>query len=119
MGDNVKRLMSGYIEELSTKRKTAGAPKSVTFSIRLKERDHARLVWLAERLETQKTPLAERMLRAAVDEAIEQYAEWASPEDPKGFVEEALSSIEDPRPGHGPPPGHERRPAGGSKKRFG
>lgn len=116
MGDSVKDLVSGYIEALE------GGPggksgKPVAFSIRLGEREHAKLLWLAKSLNMQKTPLAEKLLGAAVDEAIEQYARWASPDDPEGFFEEVREGIEklerDPRAHHGPggPPG--RRPPGG------
>ncbi len=131
MGDKVRALVSGYIEELEGKA-TRKAPKPVTFSMRLSERDHAKLLWLANSLDVPKTPLAEDLLKAAVDEAIEQYAGWASSEDPEGFLNEALKRIENlergssahdapeppppphhepppPRPGHRPPkPGRER-----------
>ncbi|MCA1738283.1 MAG: hypothetical protein LC740_05470, partial [Actinobacteria bacterium] len=54
-------------------------------------------------------------LKAAVDEAVDQYARWASPEEPEKFLEEAFAGIEDlekgssvheePRPsGHEPSP---------------
>lgn len=93
MGDKVRALVSGYIEELEGKA-TRKAPKPVTFSMRLSERDHAKLLWLANSLDVPKTPLAEDLLKAAVDEAIEQYAGWASSEDPEGFLNEALKRIE-------------------------
>jgi hypothetical protein len=104
VGDKVKDLVSGYIGELEGK---AGkrAPKPVTFSMRLGERDHQRLVRLADNLGVPKTPLAERLLGAAVDEAIEQYAAWASPEDPGGFAEEAFGGAGERGPGPRPP-GH-------------
>ena len=122
LGENVENLVSGYIEALEGK-PGGKAGKPVAFSIRLGEREHARLLWLARSLDTQKTPLAEKLLGAAVDEAIEQYARWASPEDPEGFLEEAREAIEGlereskayhgPRkPGRGPhgkPPGPKRR----------
>ena len=130
MGDGVKRLMDGYLEELEGRPARGGKP--VTFSIRLSEREHARLIWLARSLGTQKTPLAEKLLKAALDEAIGQYAEWAAPEDPEGFLEEALANVEDPQrgssahdapgpPGHEPPPHHHgpRGLGGGPKKRPG
>lgn len=98
MGDKVGRLMSGHIDRVSKKGRKPGGPKMVPFSLRLGEMEHARLMWLAERLETAKTPLAEGLLNAAVEEAIEQYAGWAAPDDPEGFMEEALAEIE--RPGH-------------------
>ncbi len=95
MGDKVCRFVSGHIDRVSNKgRKAGGEPKMVTFSLRLGERQHARLMWLAERLETPKTPLAEGLLNAAVEEAIEQYAGWASAEDPEGFLEEAFADVE-------------------------
>lgn len=113
MGEKVKDLVSGYIGELEGK---AGKrpTKPVTFSMRLGERDHQRLVRLAENLGIPKTPLAERLLGAAVDEAIEQYAQWASPEDPEGFAEEAFGGVGERGPGsggtprghHPPGPGH-------------
>ena len=116
MGDSVKNLVSGYIEALGGG--SGSKPgKPVAFSIRLSERDHAKLLWLAKSLNAQKTPLAEKLLGAAVDEAIEQYARWASPEDPEGFFAEVREGIEglerDPGAHHGPerPPG--RKPHGG------
>jgi predicted transcriptional regulator len=105
-------LVDGHIDRVSSKGRKPGGPKMVTFSLRLGEREHARLVWLAERLETAKTPLAEGLLNAAVEEAIEQYAEWAAPEDPESYIEEALAEAErlerrsggpGSRPGVGPP----------------
>ena len=117
MGDDVKRLMSGYIEALEGK-PGGRAGKPVAFSIRLSEREHAKLLWLAKSLDTQKTPLAEKLLGAAVDEAIEQYVRWASPGDPEGFYGEVREGIEalerDPKAHHGPrrpgrkPPGPKR-----------
>ena len=112
MGDKVKNLVSGYIEELAAK-KAGSAPKMATFSIRMSEHDHARLIWLAKNLDTQKAPLAERLLNADMTEAIEQYANWASG-DPEKFLEEDLTSIryleQDPKshrepnaPPHKPP----------------
>jgi hypothetical protein len=123
--DRVKNLVSSYIEEMAGKARSS-APKSVTFSIRLSEREHAKLLWLAENLDTQKTPLAEKLLKAAVDEATDQYATWASPENPEKFLEEAFAGIEDlekpsrahegPRlPGHEPPPPHHGPPPPGHK----
>lgn len=129
MEDRVKNLVSGYIEEMVSKGRSK-APKSVTFSIRLSEWEHAKLLWLAENLDTQKTPLAEKLLKAAVDEAVDQYARWASPEDPEKFLEEAFAGIEalkrgarvddepgqpdhgppPPPPHHGPPPPHHHGP---------
>jgi hypothetical protein len=114
MGDRVNRLVSGHIDRVSSKGREPGRPKMVTFSLRLDEREHARLVWLAERLQTAKTPLAEGLLNAAVEEAIEQYAGWASPDDPEGFIEEVMAEVErlERRPGVGAPgrptkkPGH-------------
>lgn len=96
----MKSLVSGYIEELKDR---AGKKhsKPVPFSMRLGERDHARLLWLAGRLDVPKTRLAEEMLRAAVEEAIEQYAGWAAPEDPEKFLEEALAEAETLREEHG------------------
>lgn len=110
----MRGLVSGYIEELEG-RAGKRASKPVTFSMRLSERDHAKLLWLAQNLDVPKTPLAEELLKAAVDEAIEQYAGWASSDDPEGFLEEARGSIEDlerdpkahkrpPGPGRGPHP---------------
>lgn len=122
MGDKVKGLVSGYIEELEGKAGKKDS-KPVTFSMRLSEWDHDRLVWLAEGLGVNKTPLAEKLLRAALDEAIGQYAEWAAPEDPEGFLEASLAGIErsgkgpgsrrEPGPPHGPPHG----PLHGSRKK--
>lgn len=117
MGEDVERLVAGYIEALEGRR---GRPsKPVTFSVRLSERDHARLVWLAEALGTQKTPLAEDLLRAAMREAMERYARWASPEDPEGFLEEAerrIGELERGPRGHEGPPGPKR---GGPRGRPG
>ena len=114
MGDKVKGLVSGYIEELEGKASKKSS-KPVTFSMRLSERDHAKLVWLARGLDVPKTPLAEELLRAAVDEAIEQYAGWAGADDPESFLEQAATSIEeierDPK-AHKHPPGPGRGPRG-------
>lgn len=121
MGESVKNLVSGYIEALEGK-PGGRSGKPVAFSIRLSEPEHAKLLWLAQSLNAQKTPLAEKLLGAAVEEAIEQYARWASPEDPEAFLAGARGEIEklerDPkvhggpgRPGrkpHGGPPGPKR-----------
>ncbi|HET7477885.1 MAG TPA: hypothetical protein VFJ72_00075 [Rubrobacteraceae bacterium] len=92
MGDKVKGLMMQYIEEMEG-RSGRRPTKPVTFSMRLSERDHAKLVWLAKNLDIAKTPLAEELLKAAVDEAIEQYAGWASSDRPEDFVEEMERAI--------------------------
>jgi hypothetical protein len=109
MDGSIKKVVAGYIEELEGRPGRGGKP--VTFSIRLSEREHARLVWLAESLGAQKTPLAERLLKAALDEALGQYAEWAAPEDPEGFLEEARVSME-ARGSDGPAPGGPRKKPG-------
>jgi hypothetical protein len=114
VGDRVNRMVSRYIGELEGKAEKR-ASKPVTFSMRLSAREHTKLVWLANNLDVPKTPFAEELLKAALDEAIERYAGWASPDDPEGFIAEALEGIEDrelepkPRrkrrqgPGHHPP----------------
>jgi hypothetical protein len=114
VGDRVNRMVSHYIGELEGKAEKR-ASKPVTFSMRLSAREHAKLVWLAKNLNVPKTPFAEELLKAALDEAIERYAGWASPEDPEGFIAGALEGIEDKErepktrakrrqgPGHHPP----------------
>ncbi len=88
MRNRVGDLVGEYVEALASRGKPANGPKPVTFSLRLSEVDHARLVRLSEGLGTQKTPLAERLLKAALDEAIERYAQWAAPDDPERLLEE-------------------------------
>jgi len=95
VGDKVNELVSGYIGELEAEGGKR-ASKPVTFSMRLSERDHAKLVRLAKSLGVAKTPLAEGLLKAAVEEAIGQYAGWASPQDPEGFAEEAFGGAGGP-----------------------
>ena len=94
MGERVNLMVSRYIGELEGKAEKR-ASKPVTFSMRLSAREHAKLVWLANNLDVPKTPLAEELLKAALEEAIERYAGWASPDDPEGFIAEALEGIED------------------------
>ncbi len=94
MGDRVNRMVSRYIGELEGKAEKR-ASKPVTFSMRLSAREYAKLVWLANNLDVPKTPFAEELLKAALEEAIERYAGWASPDDPEGFIAEALEGIED------------------------
>lgn len=106
MGDRVGDLVGEYVEALARRSGPGGGPKPVTFSLRLGEGDHAKLVRLAEGLGVQKTPLAERLLKAALDEAIERYARWAAPDDPESLVEEL---------GAAAPPGG--RDGGGPKSR--
>jgi len=116
MRNRVGDLVGEYVEALASRGGPAGGPKPVTFSLRLSEADHARLVRLAEGLGTQKTPLAERLLKAALDEAIERYAQWAAPDDPEGLVEEmGRADPAAPRGGrgakpHGPGPSPGRSP---------
>jgi hypothetical protein len=93
VGDKVSRMVSRYIGELEGKVEKR-ASKPVTFSMRMSAREHAKLVWLANNLDVSKTPFAEELLKAALDEAIERYAGWASPEDPEGFIAQALEGIE-------------------------
>jgi hypothetical protein len=114
MGDKVSGMISRYIGEIEGKAEKR-ASKPVTFSMRLSAREHAKLVWLAKKLDVPKTPFAEELLKAALEEAIEHYAAWASPEDPEGFIVRALEGIEDEErgpkargkrrqgPGHRPP----------------
>jgi hypothetical protein len=94
LGDRVGRLVSRYIGELEGKAEKR-ASKPVTFSMRLSAREHAKLVWLADNLGVPKTPFAEELLKAALDEAMERYAGWASPDDPEGFLADNLEGIED------------------------
>src|SRR5215217_3759278 len=82
-------MVSRYIGELEGKVEKR-ASKPVTFSMRMSAREHAKLVWLANNLDVPKTPFAEELLKAALDEAIERYAGWAAPEDPEGFIAQAL-----------------------------
>jgi hypothetical protein len=96
VGDRVSRMVLRHIGELEGKVEKR-ASKPVTFSMRLSAREHAKLVWLAENLDVPKTPFAEELLKAALDESIERYAAWASLEDPEGFVARALEGIEDKR----------------------
>ena len=114
MGDRVSRMVLRHIGELEGKVEKR-ASKPVTFSMRLSAREHAKLVWLAKNLDIPKTPFAEELLKAALDEAIERYAGWASPDDPEAFIARAFEGIEDqerapkargkrrPAPGHHPP----------------
>jgi hypothetical protein len=114
VGDRVGRMVSRYIGELEGKAEKR-ASKPVTFSMRLSAREHAKLVWLANNLDIPKTPFAEELLKAALDEAIERYAGWVSPDDPEGFIAQAFEGIEErerapkargkrrPAPGHHPP----------------
>jgi hypothetical protein len=106
VGDRVGKMVSRYIGDLEDKAEKR-ASKPVTFSMRLSAKEHARLVWLAENLHVSKTPFAEELLKAALEEA--------SPEDPEAFLDGALEGIEDrlpekkargkrpPRPGHRKP----------------
>jgi hypothetical protein len=115
MGNKVEDLVGEYVEALARRRRTSGETKPVAFSMRLSEADHTRLVRLAEGLGTQKTPLAERLLKAAVDEAIERYARWAAPDDPERLVEEMGSTASSgTRGGREPKPHGPRSSAGGS-----
>ena len=100
MGDRVGDLVGEYVEALASRGRPTGGPKPVTFSLRLGEADHAKLVRLAEGLGAQKTPLAERLLKAALEEAIERYARWAAPDDPEGLVEE-MGRLAPAPPGNG------------------
>ncbi len=108
MRNRVGDLVGEYVEALASKGGRTGGPKPVTFSLRLGEADHARLMRLAEGLGTQKTPLAERLLKAALDEAIERYAQWAAPDDPASLVKEmglaASAGTAAPRGGSVPKP---------------
>lgn len=97
MGDNVNSLMSEYLKELAAKPGTDRPGKPITFSIRLSEQEHAKLLWLAQSLDTPKTPLAERLLKAAVEEATAQYAQWADPDDPEGFLDQTRAEIDNLR----------------------
>jgi len=105
MRNRVEDLVGEYVEALASRGRSSGGKKPVTFSLRLGEADHAKLVRLAEGLGAQKTPLAERLLKAALDEALERYARWAAPDDPEGLVEEmgrtAAPAGGDPRVGPG------------------
>lgn len=107
MRNRVEDLVGEYLEALASRGGPGGGPKPVTFSIRLSETDHARLMRLAEELGTPKTPLAERLLKAALDEAIERYAQWAAPDDPASLVEEMGRVVGAPR---GAPRGRESKP---------
>ena len=119
MRNRVGDLVGEYVEALASRGGPARGPKPVAFSLRLSEADHTRLVRLSEGLGTQKTPLAERLLKAALDEAIERYAQWAAPDDPESLLEEM--GRPDPAPPKGPRGlqegrGHETNGGNGSGK---
>jgi hypothetical protein len=112
VGDRIGRMVSRYIGELEGKAEKR-ASKPVTFSMRLSATEHAKLVWLAKNLDIPKTPFAEELLKAALDEAIERYAGWASPDDPEGFMARAFEGIEDQE--RAPKARGKRRPAPGPR----
>jgi hypothetical protein len=110
VGNNINNLVSEYIEELATKSGPDQPGKPITFSIRLSEQEHAKLLWLAKSLDTPKTPLAEKLLKAAVEEATVQYARLAEPDDPEGFLKQIRVEFDNLRSDSGTR--EQTRPAG-------
>jgi hypothetical protein len=68
---NVSQVTRGYLN----KRGDYEDPqRTVTFSIRLTEAQHAKLKFLANRFESHKTPVAQKLLNAAMDESLRTMA---------------------------------------------
>lgn len=67
MTQEVFKVARGYLDKRD---KNEEPERTVTFSIRLTEGQHAKLKFLAERFEAPKSPVAQRLLNAAMDEAL-------------------------------------------------
>ncbi len=80
---------------------TRGRPRdegdrTVTFSVRLTQMQNAKLLWLAEQFETAKTPLAQKLLDAAMHEALATMAFATIPDEAIENLEgEDLDSMRD------------------------
>ncbi len=68
---HVSRVTRGY---LNRRGDYEDPQRSVTFSIRLTEAQHAKLKFLADRFEAHKSPVAQKLLNAAMDEALRTMA---------------------------------------------
>jgi len=67
MAMEVSKVARGY---LNRRRAQEEAQRTVTFSIRLTEGQHAKLKFLAARFDAPKTAVAQKLLNAAMEEAL-------------------------------------------------
>src|SRR5215213_5591111 len=67
MAMEVSKVARGY---LNRRWEQEDAQRTVTFSIRLTEGQHAKLKFLASRFDAPKTAVAQKLLNAAMEEAI-------------------------------------------------
>jgi hypothetical protein len=67
MAMEVSRVARGYLNRRWTQEE---AQRTVTFSIRLTEGQHAKLKFLAARFDAPKTAVAQKLLNAAMEEAL-------------------------------------------------
>jgi hypothetical protein len=67
MAMEVSRVARGYLNQ---RVRREGPERTVTFSIRLTEGQNAKLKFLAERFGESKSPLAQKLLDAAMEEAL-------------------------------------------------
>ncbi len=67
MDEVVSKVARGYLNQRGMREEVE---RTVTFSIRLTEGQHAKLKFLSKRFGAPKTPVAQKLLNAAMEEAL-------------------------------------------------
>jgi hypothetical protein len=88
----VSRVARGYLNQ---RVRREGLERTVTFSIRLTEGQNAKLRFLAERFGESKSPLAQRLLDAAMEEALRTLGAYDAVDDEAGLTPDAANRVID------------------------
>ncbi len=92
MGLEVSRVARGY---LNRRVRRDGPERTVTFSVRLTEGQNAKLMFLAERFGESKSPLAQRLLDAAMEEALRILGSFDAVDEKAGMTPDEANRVID------------------------
>jgi len=92
MAMEVSRVARGYLNQ---RVRREGPERTVTFSIRLTEGQDAKLRFLAERFGESKSPLAQRLLDAAMEEALRVVGSYDAVDEKAGMKPEEANRVID------------------------
>jgi hypothetical protein len=88
----VSRVARGYLNQ---RVRREGLERTVTFSIRLTEGQNAKLRFLAERFGESKSPLAQRLLDAAMEEALRTLGAYDAVDEEAGLTPDEANRVID------------------------
>jgi hypothetical protein len=92
MAMEVSRVARSYLNQ---RVRREGPERTVTFSIRLSEGQDAKLRFLAERFGESKSPLAQRLLDAAMEEALRVLGSYDAEDEKAGMTPEEANRVID------------------------